>query len=151
MAGLAGEGAGTASAGYGMGLTGTWYATYKRTPGDQLAGIWTFHADGTLVTTGSDHATRTPSHGYWESRGGDQYASMVVGINLDANGKFAGTTRVDTDVTLDSTGTIQNNISRVTVYDASGNLMSEVTSVASATKLPMIHRSDPNPQMGPAG
>jgi hypothetical protein len=129
-----------------MGLVGTWYATYKRTPGDQLAGMWTFHADGTAVTTGSDHATRTPSHGYWESLGGDKYATMVMGINIDSNGKFTGTTRVDTDVTLDPTGNVQNNISRVSFYDASGNLTGEVTSVATATKVPFIHRSDPNPQ-----
>lgn len=145
-AGLAGKSGDQASAGYGMGLVGTWYATYKRTPGDQLAGMWTFHADGTAVTTGSDHATRTPSHGYWESLGGDKYATMVMGINIDSNGKFTGTTRVDTDVTLDPTGNVQNNISRVSFYDASGNLTGEVTSVATATKVPFIHRSDPNPQ-----
>jgi hypothetical protein len=149
VAGVAG--AGTASAGAPQTLVGTWYAVYKRTPGDQLAGMWTFHADGTLVTTGSDHLTRTPSHGYWISLGNNQFASSVVGINIDSAGNFAGTTAVDTDVTLDPTGTIQNNISRVSFYDASGNLTGTTTSVATARRLSLVRRSDPPQSMTPSG
>jgi hypothetical protein len=143
---LAGADAATVSAGSGPTLVGSWFAVYKRTPGDQLMGIWTYHADGTLVTTGSDHLTRTPSHGHWVSLGNNQFASTVVGINVDAAGNFAGTTEVDTDITLDATGNVQNNISRVSFYDASGDLTGSVSSAATARRMPLVRRTDPVPQ-----
>jgi hypothetical protein len=85
-------------------LVGTWLAVYQHSPGSRLWGIWTYHGDGTLVTTGSDHPTRTPSHGGWRNLGNNQYQSSVIGVNVDSTGNTTGFTTVDTDFTLDSSG-----------------------------------------------
>jgi hypothetical protein len=128
-------------------LVGTWLAVYQRTPGSKLWGIWTYHGDGTLVTTGSDHPTRTPSHGMWRNLGNNKYQSSVIGVNVDSSGNTTGFTTVDTDFVLDSSGDLQNNISRVTFYDANGNLTQEVVSKATAMRYAFGHRSDPTPQV----
>jgi hypothetical protein len=127
-------------------LVGTWLAVYQRSPGSRLWGIWTYHGDGTLVTTGSDHPTRTPSHGGWRNLGNNQYQSSVIGVNVDSSGNTTGFTTVDTDFTLDSSGDLQNNISRVAFYDANGILTQEVVSKATAVRYPFGRRSDPTPQ-----
>jgi hypothetical protein len=134
-----------ASADLNDSIVGTWFATYERPAGTRHLGMWTYHADGTVVGTSDSHLSQTPGHGAWMSLGNNQFAQSSIEILVDAAGNFAGTRQSSTDITFDPAQDLLHNMSRVNSYDASGNLVESVSTNASAKRLPFIRLSDPVP------
>jgi hypothetical protein len=123
-------------------IVGSWLVAFNRpVAGYRGWGIWTFHGDGTVVSKGSEFPTNTTLHGHWRNLGGGQYAHSVVAVNVDASGNATGFTTVDTDIT----GQPQN-ISRIAVYDTNGYLTQQEEAQSTATKLPIVRRTDPTRQ-----
>jgi hypothetical protein len=152
LAGLAGSRAGGVSAQANDPLVGSWMTNYNRSTGEQLTGLLTFHENGTVVNSLSDHLTGTTSHGTWTSLGNNQYAYSVLRLDIDSTGNYAGIRAVDADVTVDPTGNSWTSASRTTFYDTSGNFMRMLTSTGMAKRIPVVRKNDPAPQsLGPAG
>jgi hypothetical protein len=126
-------------------IVGSWLSVYHRSSGEVLTGLLTLHADGTFVSTASDHLTRGPAHGHWMSVGNNQYAYSVLSINMDSAGDYSGMTALDGDITVDPSGQSWTSISRVNYYDASGTLFRTTSSLATASRVPLLRRTDPTP------
>jgi hypothetical protein len=127
-------------------IVGSWLSVYHRSSGETITGLLTLHADGTFVSSASDHATRGPAHGLWTSLGNNVYGYSVLSINVDG-GNFVGITALDGEITVDSTGTTWTSTSRVNYYDANGSLYRQTTSLASAQRIPLLRLDQPAPQM----
>ena len=128
-------------------VVGSWLSVYHRSSGETITGLLTLHADGTFVSTGSDHLTRGPAHGHWSSLGNNVYAYSVLSMAFDTSGTYAGITALDGEITVDPGETTWASSSRVNYYDASGNLYRTTSSLASAQRIPLLRLSDPAPQM----
>jgi hypothetical protein len=126
-------------------IVGTWFATYEHPASTRHLGMWTYHADGTVVGTSDSHLSQTPGHGAWMSLGNNQFAQSSIEILVDAAGNLAGTRQSSTDITFDPAQDLLHNMSRVNSYDASGNLVESVNTSASAKRLPFMRLSDPIP------
>jgi hypothetical protein len=127
-------------------ITGSWLSVYHRSSGETITGLLTLHADGTFVSTGSDHLSRGPAHGHWSSLGNNVYAYSVLSMAFDTSGNYAGITALDGEITVDPGGTTWASTSRVNYYDASGNLYRTTSSLASAQRIPLLRLSEPAPQ-----
>jgi hypothetical protein len=147
IAAVAGSAPSPAAAQSNEPIVGSWVSTYHRSSGETIVGLLTLHADGTFVSTGSDHLTRGPAHGHWSSLGNNVYAYSVFSMAFDTTGAYSGITALDGEITVDDTGKTWMSNSRVNYYDADGNLYRQTTSLATAQRIPLLLLTDPPPQV----
>jgi hypothetical protein len=127
-------------------LVGSWLCTYNRSTGEVLTGLLTFHENGTVVNSTSDHLAGGTSHGTWIDLGNGLYAYSVIRLSVDAAGNYAGTRAVDSDLTVDPSGNSWTSVSRTIFYDTSGTLVRMLTSTGTASRVAVVRRTEPRPQ-----
>jgi hypothetical protein len=121
-------------------LIGSWMSTYHRSTGEVLAGLVTFHDNGTVINSTSDHLTGGTSHGSWTSLGSGQYAYSVLRLDVDAEGNYSGIRTVDADVSIDPTSDNWTSVSQTNFYDIDGNLLRTLTTMGAASRIPVVRR-----------
>jgi hypothetical protein len=119
-------------------LVGVWLTTVRPrncqtgellpAPVLQGHGLFTFHEGGTAseygIGPGQTPALRSPGHGVWrKTHGWQEYAYSFLFTRYDANGVFAGSSRVTSALVLDESGDAWTSSSQVEVFDAAGNLI----------------------------
>jgi hypothetical protein len=127
-------------------IVGSWLCTYNRSNGEVLTGLLTFHENGTVVNSTSDHLTGGTSHGTWTNLGNGLYAYSVIRLSVDAAGNFSGTRAVDADLTVDPAGNGWTSASRTIFYDTSGTLVRMLTSTGTASRIAVVRRTEARPQ-----
>jgi hypothetical protein len=83
----------------------------------------TFHKGGTMNEWGtrSPPATRGAGHGVWKRLGDDRFAYRLKFHSFDANGLFANTMDIRSELALADDGLSFEGVSRFTFTDLSGN------------------------------
>jgi hypothetical protein len=121
-------------------LVGAWMSTYHRSTGEILTGLVTFHDNGTVINSTSDHLSGGTSHGSWSSLGNGQYAYSVLRLDVDLEGNYSGIRAVDSDVTIDPSGNGWTSVSQTNFYDIDGNLIRALTTMGAASRIPVVRR-----------
>jgi hypothetical protein len=121
-------------------LVGSWMSIYHRSTGEVLTGLVTFHDNGTVINSTSDHLTGGTSHGSWTSLGSGQYAYSVLRLDVDTEGNYSGIRTVDSDVSFDPTSDSWSSVSQTNFYDIDGNLIRTLTTMGAASRIPVVRR-----------
>ena len=96
-------------------LTGTWNVTVERpAPLPPLKSVQVFTSSGAIIEMANEpQASRTAQYGAWERIGGRLYAATALFYRFDAQGNFAGTTKINKTIELGKDGNTFQHIARV--------------------------------------
>ena len=86
-------------------------------------GLITFHEGGTLSETLGPGQNRSPGHGVWEQRRGNNYALAFIINRYNASGVFIGTQQIKAFLELAAGGDSYTSNAYVEVFDANDNLV----------------------------
>lgn len=129
LAGIAGGGvlatAGATSDSAGNQLAGTWTVTVNRPPPlPPLTSLQVYTAQGSMVESGSETASRSPQYASWERVKGREYAATGVMFRFDPQtGAFLGKQKINRTIDLAQDGQSFTFRGRATVYDPDGNVV----------------------------
>jgi hypothetical protein len=103
-------------------------------------GLVTFHRGGTMseygIGPGQTPALRGPGHGEWQQEPGrNRYSYTFIFTRYDANGLFAGSTRVRSALVVDSADAFTAN-SAVEAFDGNGNTILTACTTVRGTRFP---------------
>jgi len=135
--GAAATAGGTSSQTSANQLSGTWLATVVRPaplPALQTIHVFTDSGATSVVDTDSP-ATHTTQYGAWKRIEGRLYASTGVFFRFNAQGQFVGSQKIDRTIELGPDGDTFKQVSRVTVLDAGGNVVTTFIARATAERM----------------
>jgi hypothetical protein len=117
--------AGAASESSGNQLAGTWVVTVNRpAPAPPLTSLQVYTGKGSMVESANDSLSRTPQYASWERVDGREYAATGVMLRFDPQtGAFSGKQKINRTIELSADGQSFTFQARVTLYDASGNVV----------------------------
>jgi hypothetical protein len=135
--------AGATSDNAGNQLAGTWTVTVNRPPPlPSVASLQVYTAEGSMVESGNDSASRSPQYASWKRVGGREYAATGVFFRFDPQtGAFLGRQKINRTIDLAQDGQSFTFRARVTVYDASGNIVASVPGSGSGQRLQVEDQS----------
>jgi hypothetical protein len=117
--------AGATSDSAGNQFAGTWTVTVNRPPPlPPLTSLQVYTAQGSMVESGSETASRSPQYASWERVKGREYAATGVMFRFDPqSGAFLGEQKINRTIELAHDGRSFTFRGRATVYDPNGNVV----------------------------
>ncbi len=97
-----GSPAAAAPTGQGPSIVGTWQIVAPAAPTVRILQV--YGADGSLVSVGDDHPSRSPQLGTWREAGERQFLMRNISFRFDQGGNLTGSIDVRVVWTLDPTG-----------------------------------------------
>lgn len=118
-------------------LAGTWTVTVNRPPPlPTVASLQVYTADGSMVESGNDSASRSPQYASWTRVGGREYAATGVFFRFDPQtGAFLGRQKINRTIELAQDGQSFTFRGSSTVLDANGNVVATVPASGSGQRL----------------
>jgi hypothetical protein len=108
----------------GRSLEGSWMLDVNvLTTGTRRSTLLTFTPDGGVVTTGSDHPTRSPGFGSWVRSGEGEFVATWGQLVFDQEGKYVGKFRNRLRMTLNEAGDRLELEGQPETFDLEGNLL----------------------------
>lgn len=114
----------------GLSIEGVWQNTitpvdcHTGTPfGYTIAGLLTYHADGTIAETGGapPGLSRSPGHGVWRRINSRNYEGSFAFLLFDPMGNFVGTEKIAQIIQLNRNGRAFTDMATFQLYDPAGN------------------------------
>lgn len=126
------------------GIVGSWWATVFETDGPPTRALFTFGADGTMVT--AEHPVVTPpgapgviftssGHGAWEATGPESAIFTFIGLGSDGQGHLFGVVTVRGGVTLGADGQTLSGDIVATIADREGNTLATFPMTLQGTRI----------------
>ena len=106
-------------------LAGTWTATVNRpAPLPPIDSLQVYTAQGSMVESGSDSASRSPQYASWKRVGRREYAATGVMLRFDPQtGAFAGQMKMNRTMELARDGQSFTFQGRATLYNTDGDVV----------------------------
>jgi hypothetical protein len=129
--------AGAASESSGNQLAGTWVVTVNRpAPLPPLTSLQVYTGKGSMVESANDSLSRTPQYASWERVAGREYAATGLMLRFDPQtGAFSGKQKINRTIELSADGQSFTFQARVTLYDASGNVVTTFPAAGTGQRL----------------
>lgn len=121
-------------------LAGTWKVTVNRpAPLPPLTSLQVFTEGGSVVEIANEWpATRTEAYGSWERIDGRLYANTTVFFRFNPQtGAYLGTQKISRTIQLAPDSRTFAVVARVTVLDASGNVLATFPATAEGERMPV--------------
>jgi hypothetical protein len=121
--------AGAASESSGKQLAGTWVVTINRpAPLPPLTSLQVYTGKGSMIESANDSPARTPQYASWTRIQDREYAATGVFFRFDPQtGAFIGKQKINRTIELSDDGQSFTFQAHVTICDASGNVLANVT------------------------
>lgn len=135
--------AGAASESAGNQLAGTWTVTVNRPPPlPAVSSLQAYTAQGSMIESGNDGASRSPQYATWKRVRGREYAATGIIFRFDPQtGAFLGRMKINRTIELSQDGQSFTFRGSSTVLDANGNVVVSVPSSGSGQRLQVEEQS----------
>ena len=135
--------AGATSESAGNQLAGTWTVTVNRPPPlPAVSSLQAYTAQGSMVESGNDSASRSPQYASWKQIRGRQYAATGIFFRFDPQtGAFVGRMKISRTIELAQDGQSFTFHGSSTVLDANGNVVVTVPASGRGQRLQVEEQS----------
>ena len=135
--------AGATSQSAGNQLAGTWTVTVNRPPPlPAVSSLQAYTAQGSMIESGNDGASRSPQYASWKRVTGREYAATGIFFRFDPQtGAFLGRMKINRTIELAQDGQSFTFRGSSTVLDANGNVVVSVPASGSGQRLQVEEQS----------
>jgi hypothetical protein len=119
----------------GQVLEGSWILDILVAAGQRRTTLLTFTPEGGVVTTGSDHPTRSPGFGAWMRTGDRQFVATWRQLLFDANGAYVGQLKNRLRMQLNETLNELDVQGQPETFDLEGNLLTSGRTVTKGVRI----------------
>ena len=129
--------AGATSESAGNQLAGTWTVAVDRPPPlPPVSSLQAYTAQGSMIESGNDAASRSPQYASWKRVKGREYAATGIFFRFDPQtGAFLGRMKINRTIELAQDGQSFTFHGSSTVLDANGNVVASVPGSGSGQRL----------------
>lgn len=137
VGGVIGTAGGATSESAGNQLAGTWTVTVNRPPPlPAVSSLQAYTAQGSMIESGNDSASRSPQYASWKRIGGREYAATGIFFRFNPQtGAFLGRMKINRTIELAQDGQSFTFRGSSTVLDANGNVVVTVPASGSGQRL----------------